>query len=315
MNPVFNNSAPCLICKKEQWEPIVTVNRTKFTFNLKICSNCGFVAQSPPLSKEFLQHYYAHDYVSINYSSTLATIHQTMLEAASARMKYLRENDYLSKLHKVLEIGPGAGSMMKLFSNHRIKITGVEPDKAAANWINDNLKLPVFQGFFDEVYEKEKEEWFQNLYDGIIITHVLEHMPDPFSFFSKLKKIMIPNGLIIIEVPNIERPFSDKKEWEFYCDPGHLYYFSKNALKSLLYQSGFEPIAITDKIFEPFGNLFCVAKKVDNIPSIKVPVDDVQRIRAAWSRFIKYHPWRRWKYRVIAKLKRIFFSMKRILQK
>ena len=306
MNPVFDNSVPCLICKKEQWKLITTVKRREVTFNLKICSNCGFVAQNPPLSEEFLQHYYEHNYVRNNYSNTLAAIHQTMLKPASARMKYLKENSYLLKLHRVLEIGPGAGSMMKLFSNHRIDIAGIEPDRDAVNWIRDNLKLPIFQGFFDTVYEKEKEGWFKNLYDGIVITHVLEHVSDPLIFFSKLKKIMIPDGLIIVEVPNIERPFSDEKEWESYCDPGHLYYFSENTLKNLLYQSGLEPIAITDKIFEPYGNLFCVAKKADNISSIKVPVDDVQRIRIVWNQFIKHHPWRRWKCRVISKFERIF---------
>ncbi len=308
MNPVFDESVNCLICKKDKWINLANVNHPKVTFNLQLCSVCGFVAQNPPLSEVFLKNYYENNYVMTNYNNSMSKIHQ-MYQPANARISYLRENNYISKLRRVLEIGPGAGTMMKLFSDQGIDITGIEPDSIAAHWIEDNLKLPVFEGFFDFVYKKEKVTWQKSLFDGIIFTHVLEHISNPSKFFSKLKKIMNEDGILIIEVPNIERPFSDEMKWETYCDPGHLHYFSKNTLETILRQSGFVVDLMTDEIFEPYGNLFCIAKiqnKKSNLGQQNTYNDNPINIENIWNTYIKYHKWRWFKY----KISRIFKKLK-----
>ena len=80
----------------------------------------------------------------------MSKTHQ-MYDTANSRISCLRENNYISKLRRVLDIGLGAGTMMKLFSDQGIDITGIEPDSIAAHWIEETLRLPVFEGFFDLV--------------------------------------------------------------------------------------------------------------------------------------------------------------------
>ena len=96
--------------------------------------------------------------------------------------------------------------------------------------------------------------------DIVVLFHVLEHIKKPWELIQDLVSKFKSLKYLIIEVPNIERPFSDESKWETYCDPGHLHYFSKNTLETILHQSGFVVDLMTDKIFEPYGNLFCIAK-------------------------------------------------------
>ena len=123
---------------------------------------------------------------------------------------------------------------------------------------------------------------------------------------------MTEYGILIIEVPNIERPFSDEWKWETYCDPGHLHYFSKNTLKELLYRTGFTVASITDMIFEPYGNLFCIAKKDNKKPRLRQQntyINNTINIKNIWKTYVKYHRWRWFKY----KISRIFKKLKIII--
>jgi len=307
MNPVFDELAKCLICRKDEWSDLASVNHMGIKFKLRLCNSCGFVAQNPPLSKMFLDNYYEDNYVVKNYKNNISSIHQ-MFEPAKARITFLKENKCLSKLHRVLEIGPGAGTMMKLFYDEGIDISGIEPDPKAAKWIEEDLNLPIFKGFFDLVYDEEKVNWKKRLFDGILFTHVLEHISNPMGFFLKLKTIMKEDAILIIEVPNIERPFSDDYKWESYCDPGHLHYFSKNTLKSLLVQSGFIVELISDTVFEPYGNLFCIAKKQNKQIALEHQIiynNDPIEIKNIWNNYVRYHRWNWIKYKTSRLLKRI----------
>ena len=111
-------------------------------------------------------------------------------------------------------------------------------------------------------------------------------------------------------MPNIERPFSDTNNWKTYCDPGHLYYFSKNSLKNLLYRTGLKPLCITDNIFEPYGNLFCIAKNIDklfNSNNYELILDNHENIKMIWNDFILYHKWRFYKRKIVRLINKIFY--------
>jgi len=307
MNPVFDPIAPCLICEKDKWNQLSIVKHTKLTFDLKICNVCGFVSQNPPLSNSFLKDYYKDNYVSENYNNSLDEIHQ-MDEPAKARIKYLKDKNYIINNSKYMEIGPGAGTMMKLLSNEGIDIVGIEPDPIAAKWMEEKKDLKIYEGFFDEIYDREKEKWRNTLFDAIVFTHVLEHISNPIIFLKKIKSILKDKSILIIEVPNIERPFTDEWNWQAYCDPGHLYYFSKVSLGLVLNKAGFSVISMTDKLFEPFGNLFCIAKIQTNNVTLKqgeISANKPEDITKIWKNYVKYHKIALFKYKISRIIRKI----------
>ena len=122
----INTNIQCLICYNDDWDYFAKVKHIIKSFELTICKKCGLVIQNPPLSNEFLVSYYQNDYVEKNYGNNLETIYKNMLYPSEARLSFLKNNNYLEKLNKVLEIGPGAGSMMHLLSDSGIDVVGIE---------------------------------------------------------------------------------------------------------------------------------------------------------------------------------------------
>ncbi len=55
-----------------------------------------------------------------------------------------------------------------------------------------------------EGYKRFEDEEF----DEINMSHVLEHLNNPFDIMKELHRILKPNGLLIIEVPHFSRGFS-----------------------------------------------------------------------------------------------------------
>lgn len=282
----------CLICGTCEWKRLDQVRRNDLTFNICTCRGCGFVAQIPPLSADTLKAYYANDYNERNYMASMAQIHETMIEPGQHRLTYMERMHALDTAKRALEIGPGAGSLMKLLDDRGLDVEGIEADPTAAQWIREKLGLSIFNGWFDTAFERRHEDWERNRFDLILLVHVFEHIVDVADFLQKLGRILSPNGRLFIEVPNILRPFSDQREWQHYCDPGHLYYFSANSLAALLQRHGFTVLDVTDNTMRPYRNVQCIAQRDGTVSRGAVSqeiraADEVTRI---WRRFVRSHP-------------------------
>ena len=155
MNRAFDKMISCIICEDFDWDNFSNVNHSKKSFSLKICKSCGFVSQNPPLSKSFLEDYYSNNYVSKNYNSHIENLHQRIF-LDNIRINFLDDLGYRLK-NEILEIGPGAGSMMKILSEKGAKVIGIEPDSHACNWLAKNTNLKVHNGFFETIYNNQKK--------------------------------------------------------------------------------------------------------------------------------------------------------------
>ena len=51
---------------------------------------------------------------------------------------------------------------------------------------------------------------------------------------------MKPNGWLFIEVPDVSQPFSG--HFDRFYQKAHLFHFSPETLRKLLYKTGFEPV-------------------------------------------------------------------------
>lgn len=77
--------------------------------------------------------------------------------------------------------------------------------------------------------------------------HVLEHVESPREYLTEIKRILAPNGMLLIGVPNavslqakIGRLLFPQRKY-LYADFGeHTYHFSRRTLKNLLNKIGFK---------------------------------------------------------------------------
>jgi SAM-dependent methyltransferase len=85
-------------------------------------------------------------------------------------------------------------------------------------------------------------------FDLVIMSHVLEHLDDPAAELTSIRKVLKPDGLLFLEVPNrsgnLALPIDDNRS--------HLHFFSTTSLTRLLAETGMEVLATeTGAVLDP----------------------------------------------------------------
>ena len=140
----------------------------------------------------------------------------------------LRLINKLAKKGKLLDIGAGTGDFIQVAQQNGWNVTGIEPDDQARTIANTKTN--------NVVYNLEKLDQLETqVYDVITLWHVLEHLPNLEAHIELLKKLLKPNGTLIVAVPNFKSYDANyyKEFWAAYDVPRHLWHFSKNAINSL----------------------------------------------------------------------------------
>jgi len=85
-------------------------------------------------------------------------------------------------------------------------------------------------------YYSRKISHIKGTYDFISMVHVLEHIPDPENYLAKVRKLLCPEGRLIIELPNImENPFD-------LLIADHCTHFTEERIVGLLKRAGFKVV-------------------------------------------------------------------------
>ncbi len=98
---------------------------------------------------------------------------------------------------RVLDLGCGDGSFGKwLKSNGVASVTGVTVQGTEAE---------LARRFLDEVIEADLDRWEpapEPVFDGIVASHVLEHLSDPDRLLRVLRPRVKPGGWLVVALPN-----------------------------------------------------------------------------------------------------------------
>jgi 2-polyprenyl-3-methyl-5-hydroxy-6-metoxy-1,4-benzoquinol methylase len=235
----------CPVCDLNEFESLhnylhnVEVRDGVFAFDVVegICKNCGFIYTNPVPKEKFLEQYY----------------HSKHLYDGGA-LDYNLENriTYLQKVKgergRLLEIGSGEGSYVEAVKKLGIDAVGTEPNEQA-----------------DSVSSHKYLEEHVKLFDLVVSNHVLEHIINPVKFISSLYDRMLPNGLIILEVPNLHMYgiYSTAISHE------HISHFTPANLAYFVRKCGFEVLAFEYKeVSRPLGFTLLAQKNKNKIDSI-----------------------------------------------
>lgn len=200
---------------------------------IRRCLNCGLVFLYPQSTEAELNYYYTElfrqDYreppVAKRYWGELAEA----LKRIHRLLPHLHANTHL------LEVGSGSGAFLNTVHPYVQEVVGIEPDKASSIYITNQIKLPLFENIANIPENKT--------FDLVVLFHVLEHIANPARFLQSLKQVLQPDGLLIIEVPNVEdvlvAVYQIPAFLRFYYQKAHLFYFSKSTLEMTFKHAGF----------------------------------------------------------------------------
>lgn len=190
------------------------------------CQDCGYIYNSTfdlnKISKEYQSEgYFSRKIVSKAMSNNIKTIKDKCLK-------------YINKNSTCLEVAPGSGDMVNaLIRNVKFMYT-VDPSLVSLEMENIN-NLKHIHGFFNFNILKDKLEY---KIDFIMFRHLLEHINTPLGFLKDVVKLLENNGIIYIEVPNIEEIIEHKRFYDIFND--HCGYYQKNVLINTLKSLGCE---------------------------------------------------------------------------
>jgi len=140
---------------------------------------------------------------------------------------------YVSK-GKLLDIGCGKGTHLLEMQKLGWATQGVEFSAGAVE-VATKSGLNVLQGTLEEARLPSKSIDFARMAD------VLEHLPDPTHSMAEVHRILKPEGILRISVPNI-RSLTFKifgKYWFPLEIPRHLFFYTPKSLTKLCADSGF----------------------------------------------------------------------------
>ena len=265
----------CPVCNSPSSEPFLTCKDhtvSRETFNIVKCIDCGFKYTNPRPELNVLGNYYkSEDYVSHSntkkgfVNSTYQTVRKYTL------MKKLQLISKYFKTGRVLDIGSGTGEFLNVCKNAKWETIGIEPSDDAREMAITNYDLDV-----------RKEEEIANLEEGsfdvITMWHVLEHVPDLNTRIIDLKRLIKPNGIIIIAVPNCNSLDARiyKENWAAYDVPRHLYHFTPKDIESVFKRHGLKLFKTLPMVFDAYYVSMLSEKIMTGKPNV---------IKALWNGF------------------------------
>ena len=183
-----------------------------------------------------MRHYYSREYRLHYKGHSTPSLRHIARSGRGALNRYRALAPYLNAGDRVLDAGAGGGEVVYVLRRFGFDAAGLEPDEQYARHAREALGVPVATGFVQDA------TFPAGAFDVVTMYHTLEHVEDPLAILSRLRLWIVENGVLLIEVPNVEaRCIAPGHRFHF----AHFYNFSRATLEALGRKAGFEPVETT----------------------------------------------------------------------
>jgi len=180
---------------------------------------------------------------------------------------------------RILDIGCGSGTLgEKLRQQRERQIVGITYSQEEAELASGRLSQAICADLNSFDFSPLGQ------FDCVIMSHILEHLYSPETFLQRLKRVLHPQSVIVVALPNV---LFWRQRWEFlmgrwrYRDGGimdrtHFRFFNCQSSEELLESAGYEILTarydgafpltgVVRKVIGPLG------KKVDGFMCTRLP--------------------------------------------
>ncbi len=227
-------AAPTCLCGCEDFERIADSDRYGIPVGVNLCKCCGLGVQSPRPTEEALQRFYQADYRKLYRGTT--KINQDYFLRSHRRgqriFEFLSDHGLRTTDSVVVEVGCGPGGILKVFQEQGNDVWGCELDTQCVEFSNEQ-GIPTLSGGAEALADVGVKA------DLIVLSHLLEHVPQPFEFMATLRDILTDKGLLYVEVPGVRNPRTNFFDG---VQVAHLYYYDLTTLQFVMGKAGFRLI-------------------------------------------------------------------------
>ena len=173
-------------------------NKGGILVTVKQCKKCKLIFSDPmPIPDRFEDHYGvpAEEYWKESHEDWWKIPEYFVLN----RTKYVNHIIKLGPESKILDVGAGAGQVMKAFQDEGYDIYGIEPSEPFCRFIIEKMGVKAEKLKNVSI---EDAEFPEGNFDFINLAVVLEHLYDPSAAINKMIGWLKPEGILYIEVPS-----------------------------------------------------------------------------------------------------------------
>ncbi len=250
-------STPCNLCSSYNVEVLSLISRERKYLSTVICKGCGLVWTDPMPVKT--KEYYEKEY-RMEYKGSLEPKLKHIYRAGMVGLnRFGKIKNFLSTGAKILDVGSGGGEFVYLLNKLGYKTPGMEPNIGYAEYSKREYNLHIITGFVQDIELLKNDS-----YNMITLWHVLEHTENPFQVLYKLNSWLKNNGILIVEVPNVEAVCQAPAN-RFHI--AHLFNFNSKTLEKMGNKAGFS--LLEQKVSDDGGNIFMVFYKPEIPPVLE----------------------------------------------
>ena len=136
---------------------------------------------------------------------------------------------------RLLDIGCGGGTFLKLAEEAGFQVQGLESSRQAGRVANGIIPGRVFVGNEQDLIKSGAK------FQVLTLFHVLEHLPQPFRYLKQISKLLTNGGGLVVQVPNcnsLQARILGHRWYGFDC-PRHINNFTSYGLMHLLGRCGY----------------------------------------------------------------------------
>ena len=237
----------CDLCGSEKASPKFVLSdwlleRNEVVTQLVQCDECRLIYQNPrPTLTEMADHY------PPEYESYLPhperrkaswLLRRAIQYGINKRCRLVTRHKRAGRL---LDVGCAAGVFLRGMQGQGAwELYGVDISEYAARIAQAQHQLNVHIGTLEEAAFPDA------FFDVVTLWDVLEHLHRPAVTLREIHRLLKPEGLVIIRVPNGESIDAKvfQRYWAGLDAPRHLYVFSPQTLRELLEKNGFDVVDV-----------------------------------------------------------------------
>ncbi len=248
--------------------------KNDYLLRVVICQQCGLIFQNQRMTRNDLDKYYQN--TAYYYNCAQIDIIPKRLNQIERIRKLFDKYKILQG--KLLDVGCYSGQLMSYFKKYGWDVYGIEPNRAIFNKIKRKYKDKVI----NENIENLNDAFQNNFFNIAVFNHVLEHVDNPVECIDMIRKYIVDNGFLYIEVPDVE---NIPRDIISYFSVEHLTYFTKKTLVNLIENRGFRKVVVQTQMnnygdIEPnYPVIMSLFKKNSNNKKITVSFNYTNLIR------------------------------------
>lgn len=223
----------CILCGASEFSVI----HEKHHWQYLCCRDCNLISIHPRPNLQALMQCY-RNYLPQRapeidkWGKMMAPVNRKSAEVIEARAG--------GKKGELFDIGCGLGFFLQEMNHRGWQVSGLEISKTGRQFIKKRLGLAVYSEPLEQLSLPD------GMFDVVTLFYVVEHVIDPLLLLTEIRRILKPDGFVLIRWPHttpvvkLLGPLA--KKLDLYHTPFHLYDFSPDTMEKLLRRAGFTSV-------------------------------------------------------------------------